>query len=102
MCEIHGGSLAHIVTSEEQLFVDGLIANFKLAHNFWLGGSDWGKESEWVWEPEGVSLNYTNWYRGRPDNGGHNEHCLLLERHYHGSWDDRDCHAAYHYICETA
>ena len=69
-------------------------------HEFWLSGSDWNTEGEWVWEPEGTQVNYTNWIKGQPDNYYHKEHCLSMDRNHHGQWNDKDCHTTLHYLCE--
>lgn len=74
--------------------------SFRVARQYWLGGSDWTTEGAWVWEPYGQSINYTNWLHGQPDNSHNADHCLMLDRHFHFKWLDSDCHVALHYICE--
>ncbi|XP_062581843.1 perlucin-like protein [Saccostrea cucullata] len=100
MCELHGGVLADISSSEEQAFIESMVQR-QNGHTYWLGGSDWTTEGAWVWETTGKAISYTNWHHGQPDNSHNIEHCLYLDTQSHYRWFDRDCHDALHYICEN-
>lgn len=82
------------------IMIQYIYKSFRIARQYWLGGSDWTTEGAWVWEPYGQSINYTNWLHGQPDNSHNAEHCLMVDRHFHFKWLDSDCHTALHYICE--
>uniref|UniRef100_K1R0A7 C-type mannose receptor 2 n=1 Tax=Magallana gigas TaxID=29159 RepID=K1R0A7_MAGGI len=67
MCEVHGSYLADILDAEENRFIVSLMHHTQ-SNSFWIGGSDWTVEGEWVWEPLGIKFNYTNFADGRPNN----------------------------------
>ncbi|XP_061174352.1 perlucin-like [Saccostrea echinata] len=105
MCQIHGSSLATVLSQEEQNFIVGLM---KQSHSnvVWLGGTDWTLEGTFVWEPYGDKMSYTHFGHGEPNNGngrGH-ENCLLIDGSSHKGyayvWDDRDCDDSHYYICK--
>lgn len=67
----------------------------------WLGGSDWTVEGVWVWEPEGVLFQYSNFADHQPNNWN-GENCLRKEHSSHQyRWNDKDCDHPSSYICET-
>lgn len=99
MCQNHKGRLVSIETAEEQQYLEGLLASLS-SDKYWVGGSDWTQETIWVWEPSGVKMNYTNWDRNQPDNGGNVEHCMYINRDSNFRWVDEYCQDKYSYICE--
>jgi len=92
------GYLATISSAEEQQFVDSVLKTYDIP-SVWLGGSDEEKESYWKWGNDGqifsspskeqVSLLFTNWAKGEPNNGNGNEDCLT-HSHQKG-WNDVNC-----------
>ena len=67
-----------------------LIINFPLANNTWLGATDWLEEGTWLWEPDGVRLNYTNFAPGQPNNYN-TQNCLLMDALHNYQWNDLEC-----------
>lgn len=72
-------------------------------NGFYLNGNDEDNEGSYKWTVSGypVSLNYTNWHAGQPNNVGNNQDCILME--YPESsyeWGDVMCSEPYAFICE--
>jgi uncharacterized repeat protein (TIGR02543 family) len=66
-CESLGGHLATITNTEEQKFIEDLLAKgTKVA--YWLGGTDRNNQGDWEWIT-GEPWSYTNWGAGEPNNG---------------------------------
>jgi len=98
-CKLSGYHLVTVDDWEEEYFLDEQETYHNL-NNWWLGYSDHGLESSWLWSYGWSS--YTNWFYNQPDNGGTaGEHCAA-DRHEHdnSSWHDADCNNAYPFICE--
>ncbi|KAJ8308578.1 hypothetical protein KUTeg_013452 [Tegillarca granosa] len=79
--------------------------------DYWIGGSDWTVEGEWLWEPDGIPMTYTDWYPGQPNNGmaanafpfaAQQEHqnCLAMLYDHKYKWIDSNCDDYKHTICE--
>ena len=69
-------------------------------YNYWIGGSDRGREGVWRWETSGSRMNYTNWHPGQPDGG--NQDCLAIYSSGSvGTWWDLTCSWSNRYICES-
>jgi hypothetical protein len=88
-----GGYLATITSSAENSFL--LSQGFGLS---WVGGSDSGIEGTWTWVdgPEagqvfwkdGITLTYSNWNGGEPNDFGGGEDYLQFSWGTPGGWND--------------
>ncbi|MEE8469258.1 MAG: transglutaminase domain-containing protein [Planctomycetota bacterium] len=65
-CELLGGHLVTITSTEEQAFVQGLPLALNKGHRFWIGFADLdcAGRGEWV---TGEDVTFLNWARGHPD-----------------------------------
>ncbi|OWF55685.1 perlucin-like protein [Mizuhopecten yessoensis] len=102
MCELHSAYLTKVQTSYEETFLSSIVRSLHHGHTFWLGGSDWTTEGEWVWEPEGTPFLYKDWANKQPDNHANQDHCLALEGSVHFQWTDENCQDTNRYICERS
>lgn len=62
-----------------------------------------GSRDNWYWLKSGNRIDYPlSWGPGQPDNSGGHEFCLALLRDNSGnfSFNDMDCEAELHFICE--
>ncbi len=66
-CQLIGGHLATITTSEENNFIANLI---RLGNKdyYWIGGTDEVSEGSWRWVTNEI-FNYSNWSSSAPNNG---------------------------------
>jgi hypothetical protein len=94
-CEIVGGHLVRIQSSEEQTFIEELLKSCK-GDRYWADGSD--ANIEGVWEnSDGIKLTYFNWENGEPNNWNI-ENELFISKN--GRWGDQFCGNRVGYICE--
>ena len=88
-----GGHLATITSREEQLFIESLIQDGD-KDEYWLGGTNGGREGEWAWVTgeRFTSETFQNWAPGEPNNQGGIEHYLIIINTWHpnlfGFWND--------------
>lgn len=79
--------------------------------DYWVGGTDWEIEGEWIWEGSQKNVTYTHWLPGQPNNGraplanptsGNAEfqNCLSLRYQDDFRWVDSVCAEHLHYVCE--
>uniref|UniRef100_A0A1L8ECE0 Putative lectin subunit alpha-like protein n=1 Tax=Haematobia irritans TaxID=7368 RepID=A0A1L8ECE0_HAEIR len=86
-------------------FVTLLRTIFDRTPNLWLGHHD-ALNSEYKWHRSfysivnGTQLNFSNWYRGEPDNNEYQEHCVHLYSKSKFQWNDGQCSCQYGYVCE--
>ena len=80
---------------------------------FWLGARSTerhseGNPGEWIWDHKNETVNWFDWADGQPNNQ-QGQYCLVM-REYHNPffpvardyfWNDFDCDASAHYICEN-
>ncbi|XP_078656977.1 uncharacterized protein LOC144903054 [Branchiostoma floridae x Branchiostoma belcheri] len=98
-----GGTLAIPRDAGINAFLLNLIAMH--AHppsSFWFGLHDRDYEGQWTWV-DGTALGdgYTAWIPGQPDNSRDRQDCVYYRGDWSYLWDDRECNAAYFYICQV-
>ncbi|XP_048251020.1 perlucin-like [Haliotis rufescens] len=99
-CQYFGSHLAKVTSKDEDDFVRGHAARHGKAANYWLGATDLNVEGTWLWEGQ-QAMDYSNWSRSQPDNGGGAEHCLDIKQIYESYlWNDENCNTGVNFICE--
>ncbi|KAK3092669.1 hypothetical protein FSP39_005621 [Pinctada imbricata] len=68
---------------------------------YWVAGSDWGVDGQWVWEPSGMPVTTDHWFLSDP-NGGSGEECMSLKRVLGFQWTDDNCTLKKNYVCEKS
>ena len=98
VCEALGSKLAVLNSQDEQQFLTP-----KVAKNTWIGlHRDPKNTARWLWV-DGSYATYTNWNDGEPNDVGGREDCVaLLKPPYTGKWNDQNCNASVHYVCEIS
>jgi hypothetical protein len=112
-CVALGGHLAFIGSAEESLLIGTIAPATPGLQDIWVGGTDEQVEGTWRWladgpiyYQDGVSLAFTNWRAGEPNNvGTSGEDCMIIEGDdvepgAGPKWDDRPCGMAYPYMCQ--
>ena len=103
-CQNWGGNLAiYGVQSQENR--NKLIENLLINNLFWIGMSDIATEGNWTWVNGQLANSSTiSWYRGKPDNYGGNEDCVVLHGRSTpsliGVAGDVPCSSSYQALCE--
>ncbi|XP_019645252.1 PREDICTED: perlucin-like [Branchiostoma belcheri] len=102
-CQLDGGTLAIPRDAGINAFLLNLIAMH--AHppsSFWFGLHDRDYEGQWTWV-DGTALGdgYTAWIPGQPDNSRDRQDCVYYRGDWNYLWDDRECNAAYFFICQV-
>ncbi|XP_061177914.1 protein PIF-like [Saccostrea echinata] len=104
-CEGQGGYLVELTSLEEDTFVRDYVRNRGLTafetRDSWIGGTDVASEGSFVWSESGQPITYNNWGPNNPDNGGGNQHCLILFQPSDYKWHDTQCTNTNSYICEN-
>ncbi len=93
-CEFLGGHLVTIGDEKENRFLTPLIAG---GSSYFLGASDAEREGEWAWV-DGSPMDFTNWYKGQPDDSRMGEDFMVAVPRNWPRWLDAD--RAKGYICE--
>ncbi|BFZ21793.1 hypothetical protein BsWGS_24832 [Bradybaena similaris] len=95
-----GAVLLEIETPNEQSVI---VSELELQNmgSVWTGGNDIQNEGVWRWENKPIG-SYTAWYGTNPSNSDDNEDCLELRNDEHFRWNDIDCNAGNHVVCEHA
>ncbi|XP_030595945.1 CD209 antigen-like [Archocentrus centrarchus] len=96
-CIAEGADLLVIDSSEEQLFVNGLLDKGQ-SQNAWIGLTDSLAEGVWTWV-DGTPVTTAYWLPGQP-NDFKNQDCGEYVSSDVGSWNDDGCFAVQHWICE--
>ena len=94
-----GAHLAAIHSAEEMQFVQDNVPT----NHFWLGGSDLNEEGSFTWT-DGSRWDYTEWFKGEPNNDLGSEHCLEDLYDYEQGWvdwNDRPCSEIRHFVCKA-
>lgn len=94
-CNIYDSELASIHSAEENSFVTSLANTIGSDSYFWLGGSDWKSEGNWIWT-DGSAWDYEAWYSGEGFSGL--DDCVGLKPSYNG-WFDLVCSTVVHFVC---
>ncbi len=102
-CEDRNGTLVSIDSAAENEFI------WKMARQrypktegirLWLGGSDKDKESNWRWQ-DGTAVRYKNWLKGQPDNGGGQEHYMVMWGYQRGgTWNDSPPNESFFFVAQ--
>ena len=66
---------------------------------FWLGITDRESEGQWVFESTGLSVVFTSWYTGEPNNANPGEDCAHIDD-WRSKWNDVSCNVRLGTICE--
>lgn len=85
-CEVLGGHLATLTTSEENAFVH----SFMLESGYltaYFGLSDEARVGNWIWVT-GEPFEYSNWHRGEPSRSGRERYGMYFYKHTKGTWND--------------
>ena len=72
---------------------------FGMNHHVHLFCMSQVNEGTWVWT-NGVSVVTLYWYPGQPDNSGGRQHCLVVNFHEPGKWDDETCTRSLPFVCQ--
>ncbi|XP_001848481.2 pulmonary surfactant-associated protein D [Culex quinquefasciatus] len=92
------------VEDDAELAVALIRADRKAKGPWWIGGTDLGKEGNFVWitngKPLGHKTGFTNYAPGEPNNYGGNENCIEVGFFGGTTWNDRGCDVARATICE--
>ncbi|XP_053388993.1 perlucin-like protein [Mercenaria mercenaria] len=94
MCKWHDSDLMAIETvAEQNWFVQqALTFNHSDADDgFWLSGTDWSEEGNWVWESTTEPFRYQIWGDLQPNNKNNSEHCLDALNFFTYAWSDEWC-----------
>ena len=77
-----------------------------LGLSVWTAGqwSDAAKKSDFVWKTKASTfpMNYTNWYKGEPNNMRGEEGCVNLWLQQNYTWNDAPCHTPLCFVCEVS
>jgi len=72
----------------------------------WIGLNDLSTEGTFVWEEDGSSPVYTNWYSVNPTGASANaqavQDCVLKKAKQSGMWDDVGCNKLKNFACSMA
>ena len=94
-CELLGGHLACISSTEEDNVVYDMIKASKL-DTCWIGGVRNGNSFEWI---DKSKFEYTHWAQSQPDNANNAEDYMEI-RIASGEWNDNRNTACSGFICE--
>jgi len=101
VCEVNGGFLTSIVSSEEnEALVRQLGSSWGYTGNLWIGFSDETKEGNFQWT-SGEPVTFGNWCTGEPNSGGKGEEDCAHMYTTRNCWNDYDCGARFGFICES-
>lgn len=97
-CEVRGGELATINSTEERQYIRSIIGS-----NFvWLNYNDLQTEGQFEWGDP--TSTFTDFCSGENGSGGGNEDCGLIRGSNYSTSCllDAPCTSGYYYICESA
>uniref|UniRef100_A0A194AJL1 C-type lectin domain-containing protein n=1 Tax=Pinctada fucata TaxID=50426 RepID=A0A194AJL1_PINFU len=103
-CNRQKSYLARSETPKENIWLQ-MQLRISNREKSWIGGTDAGHESNWRWESDAETIDYKNFYKPQPDNGGGNEHCLEMNGSGVTStymWNDRPCETQSKFVCEKS
>ncbi|XP_048579857.1 uncharacterized protein LOC5521688 isoform X1 [Nematostella vectensis] len=98
-CHGAGGYLVKVDDATEQNFLS--YRSRTISQSMWIGATDEAAEGHFVWEGDGTLVNYTNWFRGEPNDHSGKEDCVeMIAGYYAGYWNDNFCEQFRNFICE--
>ncbi|KAL2078272.1 hypothetical protein ACEWY4_025957 [Coilia grayii] len=81
-CQSIGGNLASIHSSDEYVYIQGMIHKLTNTNpRTWIGGWDAAQEGLWLWS-DGSKFDYTRWNPGEPNHSGGAEDCIEMNTRY--------------------
>ncbi|XP_059150343.1 macrophage mannose receptor 1-like isoform X2 [Physella acuta] len=96
VCKYHNGSLASVVSQEEQAYLEGRIGKRDVVA-FWIGATDKNQEAGWSWE-DSAPFSFINWDKGEP-NDFQGEDCVGIKTS-NMKWNDFSCTLKNAFICK--
>uniref|UniRef100_A0A182T102 C-type lectin domain-containing protein n=1 Tax=Anopheles maculatus TaxID=74869 RepID=A0A182T102_9DIPT len=91
-CRLFGGHLASIESEEENARVAAAInAVGDITKDWIIGGSDLGREGNYIWVGLNKKATYLNFNAGEPNNNGGSENCLAMGSAAGSKWNDIPC-----------
>ena len=68
----------------------------------WLGLKQTGGNTEWAWQPKGISSKWTAWSGGQPDNKRGEDCGSMSVSNNGGAWFDDHCELEQPFICMSS
>ena len=94
-CLNEGGHLASIATEAINTF----IGNEMNLEDFWVGGSDRGREGTWKWT-DCTPWEFAFWGSGEPNNVDHSKNSQnCMKYRWWRRWDDDTCSKEIEFVC---
>ncbi|EAT43934.2 AAEL004679-PA [Aedes aegypti] len=96
-CKCYGMQLAVVDTAAKQKLIEQAIVGSSIYNkswtSVWIGANDRAKEGEFVWQPTGQKVKYSNWRIKMPDNYLGNENCvhIFYSPGFRFKWNDWPC-----------
>ncbi|KAL2078274.1 hypothetical protein ACEWY4_025959 [Coilia grayii] len=101
-CQSIGGNLASIHSSDEYVYIQGMIHKLTNTNpRTWIGGWDAAQEGLWLWS-DGSKFDYTRWIPGEPNNRGGAENCIEMNTLEMMWWNDLPCNLARAALCSLS
>ena len=96
-CQLEGGHLVSIRSTEENQFVTKFVKM-----DTWIGANDFNSEGDWEWS-DGSTWDYSDWNPGNPNHDHLSmlsvRHCGIIETSYNKKWEDENCNQVINFIC---
>ena len=96
-CQNNESSLLEIDMDEEVQFI---LDTPTAGHRLWLGAHDRAEEGQFTWLSSKRPVLPHLWYNNEPNNGGNNEDCVEIYKHYDGKLNDYVCSRNLNFACE--
>ena len=96
-CQNNDSSLVEIDMDEEVQFI---LDTPTAGHRLWLGAHDRAEEGQFIWQSSKRPVLPHLWYKNEPNNGGNNEDCVEIYKHYDGKLNDYICSKNLNFACE--
>ena len=103
VCNLAGGNLTSIHSSEEFEFIQRLLISSIGDSYFttWIGGKKNGNTYEWI---DGTPFDFDNWFPAEPNNSKGVENCLELlglNEPWNNLFNDKNCDTKSSFICQS-